>query len=212
MKRQNGLIVAAVVLLLSASALASTIGDPGGIIRRGISYDEFAIIGEGFTITFNGEPLSFPFNPFNFEDSFCPVMTGTFMDETVSGPDCQFRNESGQTIGNVSQFFAATPEELSPFTCDNQLQGDCSTGPGNALLFFGVGVPSAEEYRRVLLESTNTDPEFNILYFGFGTDTDLATINTMSIAAPEPASMGLLLSGLFGLGFAVRRKIGARPR
>lgn len=217
MKRWNIALAATIVLSLSASALASSIGDPGGIIRSGINYDEFAIIGENFSITFNGEPLAFPFNPFNFTDSFCPVMDATLGDGTVSGPDCQFLNESGQTINSVIQFFSASPgaftaDDIGGLSCFNQVtDGGCSTGPGNALLFFMLGIPSAEEYSSILgFDAVNTDPEFNIVYFGFDDHTDLASIRSMSI--PEPASIGLMLAGLLGLGLARRRRMSAASR
>ncbi len=216
MKRPNGLMLAAVVLLFSACALASSLGDPGGIIRRGIEYPNFAIIHPDFSITFGDTVLNNGFNPFDFTGTFCPNGDGVFGDTAVSGPDCQFLNDSGKTINNVSQFFAASGEALSPFFCDNQIPGgSCSTGPNeNALLFSGVGVPPAELYALILGDTTlNTDPEFNILYFGFDPkNPGLAQINSMSVSVPEPASLGLMFSGLFGLGLAWKRKARAKSR
>ena len=60
MKRQNGLTLAAFVLLFSASALASSI-DPGGIIRKGYDYADpgVAIVEPGLILTFDGEPRYF---------------------------------------------------------------------------------------------------------------------------------------------------------
>lgn len=215
MKRRNGVVIAALVLLLSASALASSIGDPGGIIRRGYNYDESAIIGEGFSITFNGEPLAFPFNPFDFTDTFCPIKDATLPGNvTVSGPDCQFLNESGQTINSVTQFFTADAgafEEAGGLTCFNDITGEtCPTPNGNSLFFFGLGIPSAEEYSSVILRSDDVSPFFNIVNFGYDGNTDLAQVG--SLAIPEPASLGLMLSGLFGLGLAWKRKARAKTR
>jgi hypothetical protein len=204
MNPRNGLTLAAVIVLFSATALASSIGDPGGIIRKGINYTNFAVIHPDFTITFGETVLNNGFNPFDFNstNSFCPTGTGTFDDTTVSGPDCRFINESDHTVNNVSQFFVATGSQLAPFMCVNQISGTCSKGPnGNALLFTGLGIPS-EEYGAVTLADT-TDPAFNILYFGFS-NPGLAQIKHMS-ATPEPGSMELMLSGLFGIGVAMRR-------
>ena len=212
MKSWN-VIVAAIVLSVSATALASSIGDPGGIIRSGIEYQNYAVIHEDFSITFGEMLLNNGFNPFDFTSSFCPLDEGTFQDTTVSGPDCQFLNDSGRTISNVSLFFAASGEALSPFFCDNQITGEpCSTGPnGNALLFTGLGIPPAEEYASILFDAPlNTDPEFNILIFGL--THDLGQIDSMSVSVPEPASLGLMLSGLFGLGLAWKRKARAKTQ
>jgi PEP-CTERM motif len=207
MKRRNGLTIAAVLLLLSAAASASSIADPGGIIRSGDGYENFAIIHPDFSITFGTILLNNGFNPFDFTESFCPIDEGTFQGATVSGPDCQFLNDSGQTINTVSEFFAASGEALSPFFCDNQITGQsCSTGPnGNALLFTGLGISPLEEYASILGDSTlNTDPAFNILIFGL--TRDLAQIDSLSASVPEPASLGLMVSGLFGLGLAWKRR------
>lgn len=209
MKRRNGLTLAAIVILCSASALAGSVADPGGIIRRGIGYENVAIIHPDFSITFGETVLNNGFNPFAFTDTFCPNEDGTFQGNPVSGPDCQFLNDSGQTINNVSQFFEAKVADLAPFFCDNQISGGCSTGNGNALLFGGLGIPPLEEYASILGD-TNTDPAFNILLFGL--NHDLGQIGSMSVSVPEPASVGLMFSGLFGLGLAWKRKARAKSR
>ena len=214
MKCRKGLTIAALALLLSASALASAIPDPGGIIRRGDNYDKFAIIGEGFSISFNGEPLAFPFNPFDFTSTFCPENSVTIGDQTFTGPDCQFLNESGQTIDSVTQIFSADAgafEEAGGLSCFNDITGVvCPTPGGNSLLFFGLGIPSAEEYPSGGYGTEGeVSPFFNIINFGFD-NPDLAQISSLVI--PEPASLGLMLSGLFGLGLAWRRKARAQNR
>jgi hypothetical protein len=211
MKRRNGLTLAAVVLLFSACSLASTI-DPGGIIRSGIGYENVAIIHPDFSITFGDMVLNNGFNPFDFTDSFCPIEEGTFQDTTVSGPDCQFLNDSGKTINNVSQFFTASAEALSPFFCDNQISGaPCSTGNGNALLFTGLGIPPVEEYASILSDALlNTDPGFNTLIFGL--NHDIGQIGSISATVPEPASLGLTFSGLFALGLSWKRRARAKRR
>lgn len=210
MKRQFLLTVATVLLLFSACALAGTI-DPGGIIRSGSEYENYAVIGPGFTITFHGDPVPFPFNPYDenlVSNGFCPTGDGTLGDMSVEGPDCQFINESGHTINSISQFFAANGEALSPFSCFNGITNqECSTGPDhNALLFAGLGIPTADE-EGWIEDYYGGDPEFNILYFNFD-PTTLAAINSMTI--PEPASAGLMLSGLLGLGLAARRRKAAK--
>jgi hypothetical protein len=216
MKRRNGVVIAALVLLLSASALASSIGDPGGIIRRGGGYTHFVVIEPDFSLKIDGvTPLKFPFNPFAFTSSFCPVVENVpFDDTTVSGPDCRFLNETGQTINSVTQFFTADAgafEEAGGLTCFNDITGTtCPTPNGNSLFFFGLGIPSAGEYSSVILGADDVSPFFNIVNFGYDGNTDLAQIG--SLAIPEPASMGLMLSGLLGLGLVWKRKARAKTR
>ena len=201
MTRWRPLAFAAVtLLLLSASALGSSISDPGGIIRRGFSYATYLEIGPGFTITANGVPLPFPFNPYDSQNSsFCPTETGIMPGlGTVSGPDCRFVNESTQTITSISELFANTVPDLS---CFNEITGHfCPTDSGNGLFFSGLAIPSINEDTW----TESGDPKFNVLFFGF--TGDQATIASMTITASEPASMGLLLSGLLGLGCMLRRK------
>jgi len=206
MMRRNGIVIAAVILLLSASALAGTIADPGGIIRSGADYDNYAIIGPGLTLTFNGNPVG-SFNPFTA--GFCMADPGG------GGQQCNFENQSGQIINNVSQLFAATPaqfEAAGGMTCQNEInpEAGCGTDPGNALFFPGLGIPFVIETPAsvVAFSNTNTDPDFNILYFGF-TDNGLADIANSRFVS-EPASMGLMLSGLFGIGLSLRRRLHRR--
>src|SRR5579863_10465696 len=108
MRRLEIFAWAAALVLLSAPVLASPISDPGGIIRSGEDYASFINIGPGFTLTVGGEPLGFPFNPYDtMNSSFCPTETG-FMPGlgSVTGPDCLFINESGRTIGSISELFS----------------------------------------------------------------------------------------------------------
>lgn len=214
MKHCNLVVAVSALLLLSGSALASSLGDPGGIIRKGDNYATVAIIEPGPVITFNGEPLSFPFNPFDFTSNFCPEETVVIGEESFFGPDCQFVNESGQTINTLSQLFTASPEafnEAGGLTCINLISEVCSTGAGNALIFTGLGIPSVAEYASELaLLNTNTDPFFNILNFGFDNNQALAEIAGISV--PEPASLSLVLAGLSGLGLVLKRKKRAKSK
>lgn len=215
MKSQKGLTIAALVLLLSASAWATAIPDPGGIIRSGDNYTTFAIIGEGFSISFDGKPLAFPFNPFSFTDSFCPEVSGTIGGHSFEdAPDCQFLNESGQTIDSLTQIFsadAAAFKGAGGLSCFNDITGVvCPTPNGNSLLFSGLGIPSAEEYSGGGYGTEGGDPFFNIINFGFDGNENLAQISGLTI--PEPASMGLMLSGLFGLGLVWKRKARGQNR
>lgn len=219
MKRRNGLTLAVVVILCSASALASSIADPGGIIRSGNGYTtDVAVIEPDFSIKINGvTPLAFPFNPFDYQNSFCPFVTGVpFDDTTVSGPDCRFLNESGQTINSILQAFTADGSAFADaggLSCFNDITGTtCPTPDGNSLFFFGLGIPSAEEYSSGGYGTLEGDPFFNIVNFGYGTNTDLAQIGNLGINLPEPASLSLMLSGLFGLGWAWKRKARAENR
>lgn len=205
MKRRNGLTIAALVLLLSASALASSIPDPGGIIRRGSDYTGgVAIIEPGLILTFDDETVT----------SFDPFHAG-FCHATEGGPECDFENKSGQTILDLNQVFANTfaPGFLS---CVNDVnpEGGCNTGPGNHLIFYGLHIfspPPVEEYSSILADDLNTDPDFNITYFGF-TDNGLADVANTDFFAPEPASLGLMVSGMLGLGLAWKRKTRAKTR
>jgi PEP-CTERM motif len=214
MKRRKGLTLAVIIVLCSASALAGSIADPGGIIRSGSNYDQFAIIGEGGSITLNGEPLTFPFNPFNFIDSFCPEGSVTIGETIFSGPDCRFLNESGQTINSILQVFTASGSAFAAaggLSCFNDITGTtCPTPNGNSLFFFGVGIPSAEEYSDGGYGTGEGDPFFNIVNFGYDGNTALAQIGSLTV--PEPTSMGLMLTGLLGLGLAWKRKARAKNR
>ena len=205
MKRRNGVTIAAVLLLLSAAALASSIADPGGIIRSGSDYTGYAIIEPGLFLTFDGEPVT----------SFDPFHAG-FCFGTDGGQECDFENQSGQTISALSQIFVHPPSDFTganTLSCTNEISPEsCNTGSGNELNFFNLGIHSTavEEWSAVLLDSTNTDPDFNILYFGF-TDNGLARIAGTTFV-PEPASLGLMLSGLFGLGLVWKRRARATNR
>ena len=206
MKRRNGLMFAVVVILCSASALASSIADPGGIIRSGTGYTtDIAVIEPDFSIKINGiTPLAFPFNPFDYQQSFCPF------DTTLDGPDCRFLNESGQTINSILQVFSADAgafEGAGGLSCFNDITGTtCPTPNGNSLSFFNLGIVSAEEYSSGGYGAEEGDPFFNIVNFGYDGNTGLAQIASLSISVPEPASLGLMISGLFGLGLAWKRR------
>ncbi|HKW24191.1 MAG TPA: PEP-CTERM sorting domain-containing protein [Terriglobales bacterium] len=216
MKRRNGLTLAAVVLLFSACTLASTIPDPGGIIRRGSGYTtDVAVIEPDLSIKINGvTPVTFPFNPFTA--SFCPIVSDVpFDDTTVSGPDCRFLNESGQTINSILQVFTADGSAFADaggLSCFNDITGTvCPTPNGNSLSFLGLGIPSAEEYSSGGYGTEGgVSPFFNIINFGFDGNENLAQISSLVI--PEPASLGLMLSGLFGLGLVWKRKARAKNR
>jgi hypothetical protein len=98
-------------------------------------------------------------------------------------------------------------------TCVNEInpEAGCGTDPGNALFFPGLGIPSAVLESSVLgADFINTDPDFNILYLGF--TEELGSVARTSFSVPEPASLGLMFSGLFGLGLAWKRKTRAQNR
>ena len=198
MKLCKALTIMAILVLWSAYSLASSIGDPGGIIRRGFDYDTEAIINEDLQLTFGNEVVT-SFNP--FDAGFCHAEAAT--ESTPAGQECDFENQSGQIINNVSQIFSSTFTGENSLTCQNQIQGGCDTGP-NSMGFDGLGIPSAEEYYSLLSLDGNGDPDFNILYFGFTPDN--ANILSTSFNVPEPASLSLLLTGLLGLGLGARRK------
>src|SRR6185437_11958884 len=124
MKSWN-VIVAAIVLSVSATALASSIGDPGGIIRSGSDYVGVAIIGPDLTLP--------AFNPFTA--AFC-------MPETdPAGQQCNFENQSGQVIGSMNQVFSSTFTGENSLSCINEINpGHCDVGP-NTLGFDGLGIP-----------------------------------------------------------------------
>lgn len=194
MKRRNLLTIATVILFLSASALASSVGDPGGIIRTGSNYDEEAIIGPGLTLTFDNNPVT-SFNPFDVR--FCYWVEG--------GQQCNFENRSGLTILSVNQIFAAPPSSFTgpnTLSCVNEInpEGGCDA-TGNALGFDGLGIPSTSSK-----DLGDGDPDFNILYFGFDNNHPLAEIASTSFV-PEPASLSLLLGGALGLGLEWKRRL-----
>jgi len=129
-----------------------------------------------------------------------------------SGQQCNFENQSGEIINSLSQIFSHPPSDftgVNALSCGNEISPDsCNTGP-HSLNFFALGIPSTEGGdSTTLFGPVNTDPDFNILYFGF-TDNGLADIAN-SRFVPEPASMGLMLSGLFGIGLALRRRLRRR--
>lgn len=200
MKRWNLVTTAAIILFLSASALASSVGDPGGIIRSGSNYDEEAIIGPGLTLTFDNNPVT-SFNP--FDAGFCYWVEG--------GQQCNFENRSGLTILSVNQIFAAAPSSFTgpnTLSCVNEInpEGGCDA-VGNTLGFDGLGIPSANANK----DLGDGDPDFNILYFGFDDNHPLAEIASTSFV-PEPASLWLLLGGALGLGLEWKRRRLARTR
>lgn len=199
MKLGKALTIAAVLVLWSAYSLASSIGDPGGIIRRGFVYDSEAIINENLQLTFGNEVVT-SFNPFTAD--FCHGVSAT--ESTPAGQECDFENQSGQIINNVTQIFASTFTGDNGLTCQNEIQGTCDTGP-NSMGFDGLGIPSTTEgYYSLLSYDGSGDPDFNILYFGFTVDN--ADIKSTGFNVPEPASLALLGTGLLGLGLGFWRK------
>ena len=207
MKRRNGLTLAAIVILCSASALAGSIADPGGIIRSGSEYDNYAIIKPDLTLSFNDQTIT----SFNiFDVGFC-----SFSEED-GGQQCNFENRSGKTINIINQIFASSVQDFNTaggLSCQNQInpEAGCGTDPGNALFFPGLGIPSAFLESSVLgVAFINTDPDFNILYLEF--TPDLGNVASVTFSVPEPASLGLMFSGLFGLGLAWKRQARAKNR
>ena len=199
MAHGKGIVLAAVVLLFSAYALADSVADPGGIIRSGADYQNYAIIGPGMTLTFNNQVVT-SFNPFTA--GFCMAAEG--------GQQCNFENQSGEIINNVSQLFAASPadfEAAGGMSCQNDInpEAGCGTDPGNALFFPGLGIPFTTD-ASAFAAFANTDPDFNILYFGFENDQNLATIASTAFNVPEPSSLAMLFTGLFGLSLGWRRR------
>ena len=143
--------------------------------------------------------------------SFDPFHAG-FCTTTDGEPQCNFENQSGEIINSLSQIFSNPPSSFTgpnTLSCGNEISPDsCNTGP-HSLYFFALGIPFTEGGdSTTLFGPVNTDPDFNILYFGF-TDNGLADIAN-SRFVPEPASMGLMLSGLFGIGLALRRRLRRR--
>jgi PEP-CTERM motif len=206
MKRRNGLTLAAVVLLFSACSLASTI-DPGGIIRSGSDYGNYAIIEPDLTLSFDNQTVT----SFNiFDAGFC------FFSEEDGGQQCNFENQSGKTIFTVNQFFASKVRDFNNaggLSCQNQINPNagCSTGVGNTLSFFEVGIPSLSDSSTLAAAFVNTDSDFNMLYLQFTTH-DLGNVKSTSFSVPEPASLGLMFSGLFALGLSWKRRARTKSR
>jgi PEP-CTERM motif-containing protein len=205
MKHRNGLTLAAVVLFFTACSLASTIADPGGIIRSGSDYPNYAIIEPDFTLVFGDQTIT----SFN-------IFTAGFCMTEGDGVQCNFENQSGEPINVVSQIFSSSVQDFNNaggMTCQNDInpEAGCGTDPGNALFFPGLGIPTAILESSILrLDSINTDPDFNILYLGF--TLSLGNVAGTTFSVPEPASLGLMFSGLVGLGLAWKRRARAKSR
>jgi hypothetical protein len=212
----------AVVLLSSSLLFASSITDPGVKLGPGITttYDTYAVIESlpngDFQLLFDGQPFAFT-NPFTAP--FCFLL-----DTETNSIQCNFENDSKVDITSLTQAFvtAFNPLELSCLnaftsTAPNQ---DCSVGGegNNVVGFTSFFVPTETTW------SEGGDSGFNLSYGpGFTPDSsggftqDTAAIhetllNGRFLVVPEPASLGLMLSGLLGLGLAWKRKARARTR
>jgi PEP-CTERM motif-containing protein len=209
----RGLLAA--VLVQSTVLLASSISDPGIKLGPGGAYtteaDIVSLSNGNFGLLYNGQPTVFS-NPFT--DPFCTPITG--------GVQCNFDNQSTEplsslTLGLVSPF---APGEL---TCFNSISAEepgvyCSVGGTNnnivGFTAFFVPNPSSETWT---VEGDYVDtgfflqflpPNFNPASPG-GFTQDIASIQSFFVngrPVPEPASLALMLSGLFGLGWARKRK------
>ncbi len=86
---------------------------------------------------------------------------------------------------------------------------EISSGPNGAIYYTLSGAISGTWYNGTMVNGATTQITFNAGKNGFTGSIGLGSGNTVISTVPEPGTLGLLGTGLVGLGGAIRRKLRA---